>query len=34
MLAKAGEPTISYWHWIEEGFAGRRLFTDVEKTAR
>ena len=27
-----GEPTISYWHRIEEGFAGRRPLLDVEKT--
>jgi hypothetical protein len=27
-----GEPTVSYWHRIEEGFAGRRPLLDVEKT--
>ncbi|HET8916469.1 MAG TPA: DUF2203 domain-containing protein [Candidatus Binatia bacterium] len=27
-----GEPTISYWHRIEEGFTGRRPLLDVEKT--
>lgn len=27
-----GEPTISYWHRIEAGFAGRRPLLDVEKT--
>jgi hypothetical protein len=26
-----GEPTISYWHRIEEGFAGRRPLLDAEK---
>jgi len=26
------EPTISYWHRIEAGFAGRRPLLDVEKT--
>ena len=29
---QTGEPTISYWHRIEEGFAGRRPLLDVEKT--
>lgn len=27
-----GEPTVSYWHRIEDGFAGRRPLLDVEKT--
>ena len=27
-----GEPSVSYWHRIEEGFAGRRPLLDVEKT--
>jgi hypothetical protein len=27
-----GEPTVSYWHRIEEGFPGRRPLLDVEKT--
>ncbi len=27
-----GEPTVSYWHRIEDGFAGRRALLDVEKT--
>ena len=27
-----GEPTVSYWHGIEAGFAGRRPLLDVEKT--
>jgi hypothetical protein len=27
-----GEPTVSYWHRIEAGFAGRRPLLDVEKT--
>jgi len=27
-----GEPTVSYWHQIEAGFAGRRPLLDVEKT--
>jgi len=27
-----GEPTVSYWHRIEDGFAGRRPVLDVEKT--
>jgi len=26
-----GEPTVSYWHRIEAGFAGRRPLLDVEK---
>ena len=26
-----GEPTVSYWHRIEVGFAGRRPLLDVEK---
>jgi hypothetical protein len=26
-----GEPTVSYWHRIEDGFAGRRPLLDVEK---
>ncbi|MDH3442662.1 MAG: DUF2203 domain-containing protein [Deltaproteobacteria bacterium] len=25
-----GEPTISYWHRIEDGFAGRRALLDAE----
>jgi hypothetical protein len=28
-----GEPTVSYWHRIEDGFAGRRPLLDGEKTA-
>ena len=27
-----GEPTVSYWHRIEEGFAGRRPLLEVETT--
>lgn len=27
-----GEPTVSYWHRIEDGFAGRCPFLDVETT--
>jgi len=27
-----GEPAVSYWHRIEEGFAGRRPLLEVEKT--
>ena len=27
-----GEPTVSYWHRIEDGFAGRRPLLDVGKT--
>src|SRR5215475_2626480 len=29
-----GEPTVSYWHGIEAGFAGRRPLLDVEKAGR
>lgn len=29
-----GESTISYWHRIEAGFAGRRPLLDVEKKGR
>lgn len=27
-----GEPTVSYWHRIEDGFAGRRPLLDDEQT--
>jgi hypothetical protein len=26
-----GEPSVSYWHRIEDGFAGRRALIDVEE---
>ena len=28
---QVGEPTVSHWHRIEEGFAGRRSLLDAEK---
>jgi hypothetical protein len=27
-----GEPTVSHWHRIEDGFAGRRPLLDVDET--
>lgn len=29
---RVGEPAVSHWHRIEEGFAGRRPLLDAEKT--